>query len=267
MKLFVTGGNGFIGKNYQNTFTKHEYYIFDKALPYRDDVCSVDSIIKRIQNFKPDCIVHLASLTNVVESIKKPMLYFKENIEGLLNILSVAKAFNIPLLFTSSCGADDPINPYSQSKNLCECICENSEHNVTILRLTNVYGKKYSDKKTSAVHKFYRQIENGIPVTVNGDGNQTRDFINVRDVCFSIELAIRKIKNFNMYEIGSGLSLSVNALIKEFEKHKVFDVKHIDSIKGELQEVVISTRKAKEEIGFDARVKIWDGIKGFYENR
>ncbi len=85
-----------------------------------------------------------------------------------------------------------------------------------------------------------------------------------RNFCFAIELAIKKIHNYNRYEIGTGNTHSVNELLDVFKYLKIYETRNSPKIEGEIQDISIDTSKALKDIGFSSRINLDTGIKEFY---
>lgn len=182
MKYLITGHKGFIGTNLVNYLQLYGEVVegIDRPDDLRTKVPSTSDI---------DVVVHLASETDVRRSIERPKLFFDSNISLMFSALQIAKMNNARLIFTSSCGASNPINPYAASKLACEALCQTYRHSyqmdISILRLSNVYGP-HSKHKSSVIAKFIKQKLSNESVTIYGTGHQARDFIHVQDVCKAI---------------------------------------------------------------------------------
>lgn len=179
MKVLLTGSHGFLGTHIRETL-KHEFDCWDYKINRRvENIRSED--LKGI-----DAIVHLAASISVPESFKKPITYFANNTMSTLVLVSLAKAAGIKkFIFPSSAAVyANPLSPYGASKLSAEHIldCYKISMNIHILRLFNVYGKGQSKEYAGVITKFIDQIKDNKPITLHGDGSQTRDFIYVGDV-------------------------------------------------------------------------------------
>lgn len=191
INYLITGGSGFIGKNLIKRLE-------DEALSYQNiDIRSkskadlvFDIVTEELPKIRCDKIVHLASETNVRDSLNHPKTYIRRNTSGLLNILDYALENLISeVIFTSSASSEAALSPYLASKAACEAICKSyfSSYGlkVRILKLSGVYGP-YSEHKKSVIARFIRACFNHEPLRIYGSGEQKRDFVYVGDVVESI---------------------------------------------------------------------------------
>jgi UDP-glucose 4-epimerase len=300
MKWLITGGLGFIGTNL--SILINEEYSEDILISadngqssldwpearysygYEVDVCSYSKMKRIFENEDIDVVIHLASNTEPRESVKNPYKTLKDNLLGILNILELSKIFKVNrVMVASSCGvAGDeaiidgesyacPNNPYTYSKSIVEDISScygKLEMSVNIMRFSNVYGP-YSMKKTSAVHKFIKDIILKKEITIFGDGNQTRDFIHVEDVCRAILMLVKKgfYTRNNRHCISSGVSVSVNdvvEILKSCSKNG-FKIKMVPENKMEVKRINTDNRSLRSHISWQPKISIVDGLSTTYD--
>ena len=140
-------------------------------------------------------------------------------------------------------------------------ITESAEAYAVNLRFTNCYGV-LSDHKGSAVHKFVRKVLAGDPISVYGDGTQTRDFIYVEDICRAI-LAASSRSCAPVLQIGTGIETSVNEMLSALEEavgHKI-EVAHEAARLGDVMRSVCDNRLAGEQLGWRPRIELREGLK------
>ncbi|MEM3386090.1 MAG: NAD-dependent epimerase/dehydratase family protein [Nitrososphaerales archaeon] len=249
MKVLVTGGCGFIGSHLVRSLIERGYnvIIFDN---FSHASClGVDgaTLIKGDVRFKPalenalngvDAVYHLAALTDVRESVRKPLLYHKVNSDGTLNVLECCRRVGVKnLIYTSSCAVygepvklpiDEehplkPLSPYAASKLCAEAFCRSYascyDVNVTVFRLFNVYGPRQSDHYAGVISEFVKRVKGGKPPVIYGSGEQSRDFIYVGDV---VDCLIRALESeqsgFELLNLGSGKAVKVNELAEHVLK-------------------------------------------------
>ena len=249
MKALVTGGAGFIGHHLVKRLLAdgHEVTVIDNLstglfeniadLDCRFVEAYIESVNYDALTIEHDVLFHLAAPVSVEESLRDPGKYYSEIalasnslIEWSINqgcktivIASTAAVYgaseDIPF------GEDSPLkpmSPYAKAKLMTEHVLEDhlqvSEINGTALRFFNVYGEGQRDEGgyLSAVPIFLNQYESFKPITVTGDGQQTRDWVYVGDVVEACILAAEKAEGFNVYNVGSGQETSVMDLAEAF---------------------------------------------------
>ncbi len=257
MRAFITGGGGFIGSHLTKYLLarQHQVTVYDNlsnyssASVYSSGANLIKGDIRDTGHLKDamkdhDVVIHLAAEIAVSDSRVTDQEMYKVNVHGTLNVTTSCIANNIPHLIAASSaavygeGAQNtsvsenatlrPISTYGKSKMEMEAniIQASAESNLscTILRLFNVYGLGQSDVYAGVIKKFVKCAKTGKPLTVYGDGEQTRDFIHVSDVVRFVEKTMllgakdhshhRNNKNINIYNIGSGLPVTINELAR-----------------------------------------------------
>jgi len=290
MKLLVTGGAGFIGSNLVDALIERgfEVHVVDnlsngkrenvnkKAVLHVKDITDLD-LIKPI--FKGvSYVFHLAALTRVQYSIENPAKTNKTNVEGTLNVLiSSAEAKVKKVIYSASSSAygdqvvmplkesltPSPKSPYGLQKYLGELYCKLWSEVYGLptvsLRYFNVYGPRYSSEGAYAlvIGKFLKQKANGESMTITGDGKQTRDFTNVKDVVRANILAMENLKvgKGEVINIGAGKNQSINKIAKLIGG----PVMHIPA-RFEPRDTLADNSLAKKILGWVPKVSIEDGI-------
>jgi len=248
MRILITGGSGFIGTHLINRLLNdgHEVYNLDKipspALPdHRQkiiDILDID-IKDSIFNDK-DCIIHLAAMVSVPKSFDDPVNCFGNNTFLTIKMLSAAKLHNIKKFIFSSSAAvygnkegavsetdvTEPNSPYGLDKLVSEkyiqMYCQLWGIDYLILRFFNVYGAGQNPQYAGVITAFNIAAQKKEPLVIYGDGEQTRDFISVNDVCNYISrLSILMVKN-EIFNIGTGNSISINSLAKQFGNNIIY---------------------------------------------
>ena len=245
--ILITGSNGYIGTNLVGYLRKDEYKIFgiDKATG------TPAEFLDRIKG-NCDCIVHLAALSGIQACEDDLVMAIRDNLSSAFNIFSLASYKNIPVVFLSSQAAKEPKSSiYAMMKHIIEVQARtmNSEYiaNIKVLRLTNVYGgADYLVKKNTVVKKFIEAYKKGYPLIVDGNGDQTRDFIHVDDVCEYIRkcIEISATLLYRPVDIGTGVQTSINDMVKMFNTENVqYDISS--------RTVGVSTNVADTERAFE----------------
>jgi UDP-glucose 4-epimerase len=220
-------------------------------------------------NFKKiDCLVHLASQTGVIQSMKSPEKDAEENIfksikffeflknKGLKKIIYASSMGVLgDNLFSSNKSRHNPLNFYAASKasmeNYLNVYCKTFGIKSYILRFSNIYGK-YSRFKTSVVASFIKSILKNDKIVVNGSGKQYRDFLFVEDLVEVIDKIIFIKNNNNFYKnpihVASGKSITINDLVKLFknELKLKFRIVKKNKNKGDIQKSFVKINEIKK---------------------
>jgi UDP-glucose 4-epimerase len=219
---------------------------------------------------KIDIVVHLAAQTDVKFSIENPYIDADINIFGTINILSLCVkygVFNIVSASSASVYGDinklakesdlkNPISPYGISKLCGEIYCQNFSEiyglNIRCLRFANVYGERNNKGIISIIKQ--KKIDNS-ELQIYGDGNQIRDFINVKDIANAI-YSCRNLNGFDIYNVSTCIGVSINELIDIFN---IKNVKYIDAIIGDIKYSLLDNSKIKNALGWNPMYKILEG--------
>lgn len=306
MKYIVTGGAGFIGSNLVDKLLElnHEVIVLDNFetgsldnLPPQDklDVVSVDisdwnKLIGKLNQLKhADGVFHLAAVSRIPPSILNPKRTQEVNVQGTFNILEIMRLLDIKkIVFSSSSsvyGLNNPcpqtedmrtdcLNPYSMSKKIGEELCKTWSNlygiESVMLRYFNVYGPRAPTYGPYApvVGLFFKQMIAGDPLTIVGDGNQTRDMIHVNDVVEANILAMIHTARANKkaVNIGRGKSYSVNkmaTMIKNLPRFLVPTV-NLSPRPGEAKDTLANITIASNLLGWTAQINLEDELKNLY---
>ena len=299
MKILVTGGAGFIGSHLVEELlsNEHEILIFDNCLTGKkenleitgnftfinDDFGSENSL-EEIEKFDPDICFHLAAQSSVVVSVENPALDFEHNILQPIKLIHVLLKSNCKkLVFTSSGGtiygeptviptaeedyADEPESPYGVAKKrlneLIKIMSKNSSMKYSILNLSNVYGPRQDPHGEAGVVSIFanKYLKNEEP-TIFGDGEQTRDYIYVKDVVSAL-IKASKIEENHFLNIGTGIETSVNDLANSMKIQFKSEINPIykPAREGELNRSVLNNTKAKQELNWKPNYSLDDGMK------
>jgi len=200
-KILVTGSGGFIGQNLLPKLKKYNVITYDK----KDGKDIFDENFEEAVK-KSDVVIHLAAQVSVNKSHDKPQESFITNTLGTARVAQLCMKFNKKLIYPSTAAVQHPdSSPYAYSKWLAEEIVKNVPQAV-ILRLYNVFGEGMNADNGSIMHNFL----NSPKIKIYGDGEQTRDYINVADVTDVMVDALKKKWNGKLVEVGTGQAYSTN---------------------------------------------------------
>ncbi len=253
--ILVTGGCGFIGSHVAEKLThlgarvtilddlstgslKNIQDVKNKVTFWQGDVTDFDTCAIATKN--KDIIFHLAAFISVPHSFIDPTLCHKVNVDGTFNILQAARQNNVSrVIFSSSAAvygphegvcsektACNPTSPYGFSKLIGEYYCMQYRTNFNLstvaLRYFNVWGARQNSDGpySSAVAQFSQKMKQNKPITIFGDGKQTRDFVSVGDVADAnilLGMHAPQLKE-SVFNIASGKSITILNLIDELKK-------------------------------------------------
>lgn len=290
MKVLVTGGSGFIGSHTVDLLTeqglevivadkKQPAYKNAKALYYQLDI-NDDSFENIFKEHKIDRIIHLAAQPSVAVSNLQPEYDAKNNILASIRVIECAKKYNIQKLLVASSAAlyaqpqyfpvDEKhptayLSPYAISKHTMEEYVKWSGLNYIIFRYANVYGPRQdSQGEAGVIAIFTDAATHNKPIFIHGDGNQTRDFVYVKDVALANCQAILSDVSGETINISSQTEITINQLadliIASVAAYKG-TVSHTGARKGDVYRSVLSNNKAKELLGFQNKFSFTEGIK------
>ena len=294
LKSVITGGAGFIGSNLADHLVRigHKVVVLDNFVSgkksnlshhKKKNVKIIKIDISKSKNldkyFKgADYVFHLAALAEIIPSIKNPKKYFKNNVIGTLKVVEAVKKVKIKKLIyaaSSSCYGTpkklptsekdriDLKNPYAVTKFIGEEIimkyAEMFKMPNLSFRFFNVYGARLnvSGQYGAVISNFLSQTKNKKPLTIVGNGKQTRDFIHVDDLANAFIKAIKSTKVNKIYNLGSGQKTSINTLAKIFGGKTKF----IPIRPGEPKNSLADISKIKKEINWKPKISIEQGIK------
>jgi UDP-glucose 4-epimerase len=302
--VLVTGGAGFIGSHLVDRLVSGDcrvrvidnlstgklanisQHLEKGAVDFvKGDIRDFELVKKCVRNV--DAVVHLAAVTSVPFSVKHPEATFETNVAGTLNLLNAAAEAKVnKFVFISSCAVygepqylpvdelhpTNPISPYAESKLLGErhSLDFHKKHLLksVVLRLFNVYGSRQGVNDYSGViTKFIDCIKQKIPLTIYGDGAQTRDFVNVHDVVEAVLTALGNEKaDGEVFNIGFGVATSVNDLAKQILDLAGLDLKisHEKFRTGDIENTFADISKTEKLLGYTPAVSLQNGLRALF---
>lgn len=294
--VLITGGAGFIGSNLVGRLNKVGLggsirVIDNESLGDRSvlEGSGAEFIAGDIRDEKAlrtalegvDIVVHLAADTRVMDSIENPVFNYENNVMATFNMLIAMRDMGVTKLANASTGGailgdvpppvhEDmvpaPTSPYGAAKlaveGYCSAFAASYGLKATSLRFSNVYGP-LSIHKGSVVAAFFRNIINGKPLTIYGDGNQIRDYVYIDDLCDGIIAALRSGRT-GAFQLGSGIPTTLNELVDAMRQvvgqNYSFEVIYEGFRDGEIRDTYCNISKARDSFGFDPCTKLTDGL-------
>ncbi|MGG3926634.1 NAD-dependent epimerase/dehydratase family protein [Metabacillus fastidiosus] len=299
MKVLVTGGAGFIGSHIVDLLIKQG---FDVVIVDNLSTGSLDNIQKNIKFYncdlssprletifkleKPLYVIHQAAQVDVSKSVNDPLLDAENNILATINLLNNCKKFNVnKIIYASSCAVygdtDDisipeehPINPlsfYGASKYTAEEYIRLFHKlfglRFTILRYANVFGPRQTSKgEGGVVAIFFDQLINNKQPAIFGNGEQTRDFIYVKDVARANVLALTNGDN-NVFNISRNEKTSINNLYKMMQLIAKIDKEplYMPQRPGDILYSRLNNIKADKLLKWKSKLNLKDQLKETFE--
>jgi UDP-glucose 4-epimerase len=303
MRIMVTGGAGFIGSHTVDALVASgagEVSVLDdlsagkrkqvnaKARLYQVDLRDAAAVASAVEEARPETIFHLAAQMDVRRSVADPAFDAHVNVVGFLNLIESARKHGLKrVVFSSTGGAiygeqdefpctEDhpkrPVSPYGVAKLATEAYLffYKVEYGIDYLalRFGNVYGPRQDPHgEAGVVAIFCGKILDGKPVTIFGDGTQTRDYVYVGDVVRAVVAAGESKASGLAINIGTGIETDVNDLYSTLAGVADFPTKaeHAAARPGEQKRSVISPARARKELGWRPEKKIADGLEETYK--
>lgn len=259
--------------------------------PYGGDLRDIDILDKAVGN--ADCVIHLAAMW-LLHCKDFPRTAFEVNIAGTFNVLEACVKHNVEKLIYSSSASvygdavevpmteSHPFNNknfYGSTKIAGEAMCTafNDRYglNVIGLRYMNVYGPGQDQHAvySGVVPIMLNKIDANESPTINGDGSQAYDFIYVEDVARSNVSALKSDTNYGFYNVGTEVQTSIKELCDTILRLKESDLKVIyrpysaDDARALVQNRIGSAVKAKDELGFQYKYSLEEGLMKLIEWR
>ena len=296
MKYLITGGAGFIGSNMTEDLVKegHEIVVVDNlSTGSLENLSAVKNKIKFIEAPSMN-VLELEDLNNLdgiyhygipstTKLYRDNRLLVGEAVNEFTKILELAKRENCKLIYASSSSVYNGNQPpfkenmpvlikdfYTEARYLMERMAKlyYDFYGVKSIgfRFFSVYGPREEAKKTFAnlVSQFLWDIKAGRQPLLYGDGSQTRDFTYVDDINNGFKLGMRSDLEYDIFNLGTGDCYSLNELVDMLNEILGVDIKPVyqeNPLQNYVQETLADTSKAKEKLGFEAKVKLKDGIR------
>jgi UDP-glucose 4-epimerase len=302
VNVLVTGGAGFIGSHlvdYLVNSGKYNIKVIDnlstgnlnniqrhidngKIEFFKGDITNLDNVKTCIKDI--NAVLHLAAVVSVPFSVENPSFTYKTNVSGTINLLSALanQSTNGKFVFISSCAVygepkylpidenhqTKPISPYADSKLLGEHYTLGFQQNkllkTAVLRFFNVYGSRQGlNDYSGVITKFIGNIKQNMPLTIFGDGTQTRDFVHVSDIVAAI-VACMETPNADgqIFNVGSGKATTIQALAENLLALSEAPLKiiHAPDRKGDIKHSYANISKAANSLNYMPTMQLNTGL-------
>jgi UDP-glucose 4-epimerase len=297
VKVLVTGGAGFIGSHVVDAYLAEGYEVVvvddlstgrrsnlnPEATFYQVDIRSPD-LESILEKERPDYLNHHAAQMDVRRSVAEPLFDADVNILGSIHLLEIARKFGVQrIVYISTGGAVygepvylpcdeahpiDPICQYGASKHTVEHYLYMYRQmyglNFVVLRYPNVFGPRQDPHgEAGVVAIFTGKMLAGEQAVVNGDGEQTRDYVYVGDCAAANVMALTTEKANTIYNLGSGRGTSVNEIfdtLKDITGYELPRV-HGPAKLGETRHIYLDASKARTELAWRPTVTLEEGLE------
>ncbi|WP_336338312.1 NAD-dependent epimerase/dehydratase family protein [Haloarcula brevis] len=293
--VLVTGGAGFVGSHVADALCPdNEVRILDDfstgdRANCPDDATVVEGDIRDEAALSAaidgaDIVFHEAALVSVARSVEDPTASHSINTEGTLAVLEAARRQDARVVFASSAAiygapASTPVaetapkrpaSPYGLEKlsgdHYCRLYADLYDLPTVALRYFNVYGPRQSGGDyAGAITAFTEQARAGGPVTVHGDGDQTRDFVNVADVVQANLLAATTDATGEAFNVGTGSQTTIRRVAEVIRDEVAPDAEltHVAPRDGDIRHSVADIDKIVDRLGYEPTVTLADGLRAY----
>ncbi len=289
--ILITGGAGFIGSNLAEYLSHNNDIIVvdDLSLGSEENLKGLNvgfikaSILEDIYIDDVDVIFHLAAIPGVQDSINRPIKTAEINITGTVKMLELARKMDVEsFVFASSCAVYgdpkympvsektpvDPLSPYATQKLASEHLVRNYSELYGIkgvsARFFNVYGPRQdtSSEYSAVIPKFISLCLDGKAPVIFGTGEQTRDFVYVKDLVRGLELMAAIDHGENVINLGSGIEISINQLAGTIADVTGCGIQpeHAPGRKGEVERSMADISLARRTLGWEPKHSFEEGI-------
>jgi UDP-glucose 4-epimerase len=297
--VLVTGGGGFIGSNLVRALLERGDDVrvldnFSTGSRGNLDGLDVDVVEGELRSYERvhhavrgvELVYHLGALGSVPRSVQDPLTSSAVNVEGTLNVLLAARdeavrrvVYSSSSSIYGSAGAlprteqmvPDPISPYGVAKLAAERYCVSFSRvyeglETVVLRYFNVFGPKQSphSEYAAVVPLFITQIARGAPVTIHGDGGQSRDFTYVSNVVdATVRAAGAPGASGRIFNVAAGRPATVNELADAVGRFLGKPVEKVTAPArpGDVRDSWADVSEARSALGFDPRISLEEGLR------
>lgn len=309
MKILVTGGAGFIGSHLVERLLREDHEVsvadnFDSFYDpqrkrrnlaaassharfrlYEADILDVAGMRAVFAESRPERVVHLAARANARLALKEPAIYARVLGEGTINMLELAREFEIGQFVLGSSSSvyglnakvpfseEDPISttisPYAAGKRAAELFCHVYAHTyglpVTCLRFFNVHGPR--QRPDLAVYTFVRLLLQNEPIPFYGDGTSGRDYTFIDDIVDGVVAALHNVFPYKVINLGGNSPVLLRDMIATIEEVLGVTAQRIElpPQPGDVPQTYANIRRAERLLGFAPKVPFREGVGRFVE--
>jgi len=294
--VLITGGAGFVGSHLAAALAAdNDVRVLDDlssgspdhvpagAELIEGDVRNPETVAAAMDGV--DLVFHEAALVSVEQSIENPQASHRTNVDATVEILERAREADARVVLASSAAIyghpesvpiaegdpKEPTSPYGIEKLSIDLYARRYRDlyglETVPLRYFNVYGPRQNPEYSAVVSVFFRQAREGGPVTVEGDGEQTRDFVHVSDVVRANLLAATTDRVGEPFNVGTGQNVTINELAETVIDVTGSDaeIEHVDPRPGDIRHSEADISAAREALGYEPTVSLEEGLRELAE--
>jgi nucleoside-diphosphate-sugar epimerase len=242
------------------------------------DIRDLESV-RRLFDAPYTAVIHLAARAGVRQSVADPWVYFQTNLVGTVNLLELCRESGTekfvlsstssvygnttPVPFREDARTDAPLSPYAASKKGAEAVAFTYHHlhgiDVSVLRYFTVYGP--AGRPDMSLFRFVQRISEGRPITVYGDGSQSRDFTFVEDIARGTVAGLKPV-GFEIVNLGSDSPVTVNEAVSVVETltERTATVSHEPMHAADVTATWADITKASSVLDWRPRTSLRDGV-------
>lgn len=304
-RVLILGANGFIGSHLVDRLVEENYIVRafgrfgkdGKSVPvfnphpnieiFDGDFLNENDVEEALKNVT--YVIHLISTTTPAISDKEPIIDLRTNVSGSVTLFQkcIENGSIKRIVFMSSGGTvygdsypnrpfletdlTEPVSPYGIGKitieNYLRYFHKKHGQDYTVFRIANPYGGRQSNTKQQGIMPLLiKNIHEGLPVTVLGDGTMTRDYLYIKDVVDIIAESLKNDLRYKTYNIGSGLGTSINKLIENVENvvGKKAIIEHEEQPATFVHTSILDNKRLREEMPSIEFTDLMDGVRSTY---
>lgn len=247
------------------------------------DIRDEPLLAELMREYRPRAVVHLAALAGVRPSLAEPDRYMDVNVVGTTRVLEACRAGGVERLvfassssvygggnltpFSESQPTNSPLSPYAASKVAGEACCYTHHHlydlSAVCLRFFTVYGPR--QRQDLAISKFTRNITEGLPIQLYGDGGTSRDYTYVDDIVAGTIAALETDLEWDVINLGGSNPVTLRDLVRKLEQalDREAIIDYLPLQPGDMLRTCADVSHARESLGWEAKVDLDTGLRRY----